>query len=1197
MLSTRAFVVLCVISFLVAFLLALTQSAHASSLELSLAEQSGQPGFWVDGSAQATSSSTLPALLPKLNLSENKIDITARLPDAAEAKHSLPAQYKGRDLSTGYSPQFLMTTDPFAPSTTLRWAGTGNASAPVTRRNWTSGAVPESRDVTMFSSTAGSMTLGIDMSGATNERTANEIVDEVALTGGENTTIQNSSSTTAETLTLADVSGVLLPNSSTQATRSTTSTTSPMPLPPSAPTANSEKDVLTTASSDLSSAANYFGGTLPNSTNDVAFTASVYNTTAFVVNAALSIGTLNDLDATQALTITGNLNGGTTITLSGGGDTVAGSASGDLIFLAANASLTLLNGNGTKSLGLVLASDATHTNFDIASGATLTIGASSGGGVISGANQSINKTGAGTLTLWGANTFGGSAGNNFTLSAGTVNINNASALGNVANTFIINGGTIDNTSNGSIATSNYPLTINGNFTFTGTQSLDLGTGATTLGTAAGTTRTITVNANTLTIGGAISNGTTANSLTKLGAGTLALGGSTANTYSGLTTVSAGTLNLGKTASGVNAFGGDLTINGGAVAYSSTGDNQIPDAAKVTITSGTYTLSAGRTETIGTTSTAASGLVMSGGTISIASAQTLTLANSINITGGTISFTANGTVQASTELNFTGGTISFGSTSGALNLRGGTGTGITYSSTGTTGSSITGSGSVSLNTSGTTIFTINDAASVATELTISSAIVGNSTVQKNGSGVLQYAGTAANTYNGLTTINAGELDLNKTAGTNAIAGNLTIGDGAGTDIVKLLASDQITNTSALTVSGGTFDLQSFNETVGAVTLTSGSIVSTTGTLTGSSYAVESGTVSAILGGTAALTKSTAGTVILSGNNTYSGTTTISGGTLQIGNGGTSGTLGSGAVIDNATLSLNRSDTVTVSGDISGTGVLNKNGAGTAILTGSNSYSGTTTISSGILQIGNGGTSGTLGSGGVTDNAALAFNRSDDGLSVSNLISGTGSVTQAGSGTTTLTANNTYTGATNVNAGKLLINGNQSSASGAVTVTNSGSVLGGTGTIGSAVTVNSGAAILGGTGTSASGTLSVSASLTLNSGSIVELALGPSFTHSTLSRTGTGPRTWTFQSNQQFTFIDLGATSGTYDNIITGLSGSLTTSGWTITNPGWVGTFTFDSGNVDLNLTAVPEPSTWAAASLALIALLIHQRRRIKCSIKH
>lgn len=176
MLSTRAFVVLCVISFLVAFLLALTQSAHASSLELSLAEQSGQPEFWVDGSAQATSSSTLPALFPKLNLSENKIDITARLPDAAEAKHSLPAQYKGRDLSTGYSPQFLMTTDPFAPSATLRWAGTGNGSAPLTRRNWRSGAVAESGDVTIFSSTAGSMTLGIDMSGATNKRTANEIV-------------------------------------------------------------------------------------------------------------------------------------------------------------------------------------------------------------------------------------------------------------------------------------------------------------------------------------------------------------------------------------------------------------------------------------------------------------------------------------------------------------------------------------------------------------------------------------------------------------------------------------------------------------------------------------------------------------------------------------------------------------------------------------------------------------------------------------------------------------------------------------------------------------------------------------------------------------------------------------------------------------------------------------------------------------
>ena len=83
------------------------------------------------------------------------------------------------------------------------------------------------------------------------------------------------------------------------------------------------------------------------------------------------------------------------------------------------------------------------------------------------------------------------------------------------------------------------------------------------------------------------------------------------------------------------------------------------------------------------------------------------------------------------------------------------------------------------------------------------------------------------------------------------------------------------------------------------------------------------------------------MILTGNSNYSGTTTIgSQSTLQIGNGGTSGTLGTGAVIDNGTLTFNRSDTVTLFAPISGSGSVTQSGSGTLILSGNNSYSGGT-----------------------------------------------------------------------------------------------------------------------------------------------------------------------------------------------------------------------------------------------------------------
>jgi autotransporter-associated beta strand protein len=107
-----------------------------------------------------------------------------------------------------------------------------------------------------------------------------------------------------------------------------------------------------------------------------------------------------------------------------------------------------------------------------------------------------------------------------------------------------------------------------------------------------------------------------------------------------------------------------------------------------------------------------------------------------------------------------------------------------------------------------------------------------------------------------------------------------------------------------------------------------------------------------------------------------------------------------------------------GALAGSAILIKNNTGTLILDTVNSNTGPTTVLGGTLQVGNGDANGALGSGAVSNNAALVFNRTD-AFTVPNSINGTGSVTMAGTGNLGLSGNSSYTGPTLVNAGTLTV----------------------------------------------------------------------------------------------------------------------------------------------------------------------------------
>jgi autotransporter-associated beta strand protein len=185
---------------------------------------------------------------------------------------------------------------------------------------------------------------------------------------------------------------------------------------------------------------------------------------------------------------------------------------------------------------------------------------------------------------------------------------------------------------------------------------------------------------------------------------------------------------------------------------------------------------------------------------------------------------------------------------------------------------------------------------------------------------------------------------------------------------------------------------------------------------------------VISGGGSLVNSGSGTVRLTGANTFTGTTTINSGTVQIGNAGLNGELaGDVSIAAGAGFAIARTGTVTIPGTISGLGGVTNLSSGLAILTGSSTYAGPTTVSAGTLQIGDGGTTGSVGSTSdvtVASGAVFAVNRANAATQGTDFpaVSGSGGFAQAGVGTTILSQANTYTGLTTVSAGTLAVSGN-------------------------------------------------------------------------------------------------------------------------------------------------------------------------------
>ena len=729
-------------------------------------------------------------------------------------------------------------------------------------------------------------------------------------------------------------------------------------------------------------------------------TSSVYGgpgSSAFIFNGGTlqASGNTANLMATSLQSVTIN-SGGATFDSNGFNATVAkGFVAG-----TGNGGLTVIDSSGTGNGVINLTGANSFQGVTTITSGTLEV---SGGGSLNSNGNLVNMTGgnflvtgAGTTVTVGKSGSDSQIGNGGTA---TLTVSNG-ALYNAGGSWtqLGNAG-----GNGTINISSGATFVTDSIRSNGTGTVNFNGGTLAANSSGNNQQILQPNGNTLSVN-ILAGGATIDSRGDNNIGTsVALNGTAGGALTFTDSVGGGVLS-------VNVQGnnnGQTNINGGTVlANGSYGTAGIFGTGPIVVNSG-GTLVGNGTDVLGYGGGGMASLTVNeGGTYNLAARQSFDVP--LNVNGGTVNTQVGGEA------------LTFRSSLNATSATDGTPSRI--ANPGNNGSSFgLETGSVNFNV------TRGGATGSNPDLIVSAPISGGGALVINGNGITQL--TTGNSYTGGTTINGGVVMAsydNGQTGTFAGGSTITVNNGG---------TLQTTVGDALGWAGGSYGTLNVNEggTVlssggrvtlnGTINLSGGTMTGSPGNSGGNDWSNSDFSLSAQLNATS----SADGTASkLSGNYFYTG-----GSTINVTRGGATGS-NPDLIISTVLEDNNRGD-----------GALNITGNGITVLTANNTYSAATNINGGTLVVGNGGTTGTLGSGPVVDNSNLAINLSSN-YTINNTLSGSGNFIQAGSGTTTLPGAAGYTGNTTVAAGLLNVTGsivNNGSAN--VLVQSGGSSFGGAG----------------------------------------------------------------------------------------------------------------------------------------------------------